>query len=97
MDAWLVSAQLGPPKKIKMLIGDPPQRPSPTHIAGRKGTWKWDMHSLEFSLTLQRSSEVESSETLIYLPASLYAVGGLDVTISEGHHNYDSQASQCLP
>lgn len=51
------------------------------------------MHSLEFSLSLQRSSEVESAETLIYLPASLYAVGGLDVAVSEGHQKYDSEVS----
>lgn len=47
------------------------------------------MHTLEFKLEFAASDAVSSRETLIYLPASVYGLGEVDLQTSDGSAVYN--------
>lgn len=51
------------------------------------------MHTLEFKMEFQASDQVSLKETLVYLPASLYGQGRLEVQTSDGTTVYDAEVS----
>jgi hypothetical protein len=69
-------------------------------VAGVDPTFKFDLFSLAFDLSYSNppsTHPLDTQETLIFLPAALYADGTLDLRFSDGQASYDASVRNvCL-